>query len=169
MPSIIGQRAEFQQGASDGTTVLHIVIGVDKQSPPSQWMVALLLQHWPSLGQGDGSGMTSLMYSTRCAHLRLNMVLLARGANVHVSEQDSRTTLHHAVLGKDPDVVALPVSKGMEVDARTRYGKTALYLACNGSSLPFATTARVLLDAGTDKDALDGEPDARKTPATPGC
>ncbi len=153
-----------------GRTALHaVILGVTvKPHPPSESVVALLLQHTPPLEQVDIKGTTPLMYSLGLGYSALTKILLDHGANVHVCDKTGATTLHHAVLGEDPDVVALLVCKGVDVNARgLRDGETALHWACDGSSVRRANVVRILLDAGAEKDALSREPYRRGQQCTP--
>lgn len=153
-----------------GMTALHAVFlcATEKSYPPPESIVALLLQHRPPLEQVDNKGETPLMYSVVLGYLALTKILLDHGANVHVCSKLGATTLHYAVRSKNPDIVALLVRKGVDVNARgLRDGETALHLACDGGSVWRANVVRILLDVGAEKNALDREPDRRSHHCTP--
>lgn len=120
--------------------------------------MALLLQHRPHLEQPDDHGMTPLMWSARAGHLTLTR-MLDHGANIHASDQGSRTSLHHAVYGHNPNLVALLIRRSVGIGARVKCHdgrETDLHYACSGSSSFHAQIVRIWLDAGADKDAPDG-------------
>ena len=155
-----------------GITALHAVFFkvTEKPYPPLGSVVALLLQHRPPLEQVNNDGMTPLMCSVRFGYLASTKILLDHGANVHVCDNLGETTLHHAVLGKNPDIVALLVRKGVDVNANAygwRRGVTALHLACAGGSVWRADTVKVLLEAGAENDAIGEEPNQWGQQVTP--
>lgn len=149
-------------------TALHAVIFGEGRSmdPPTESIVALLLQHDYPLEQGDDLSRTPLMYSVAFGYLKSTQMLLDRGANVHACDEHQYTTLHHAVLGKNPDIVGLLINKGAKIDGCSLWNgaETALHSACRDSSSSSAQIVKMLLDAGADKDEIVnyfGEP---KTP-----
>ena len=157
--------ADPSQTDSVKMTALHAVICGEGRSmdPPAESLVALLLQHQNPLEQGDVLGMTPLMHIVSYGYLTLTKMLLNHGANVHARDKRQLTTMHHAVFGKNPDIVGLLISKGAEVNAGTLCNgvETALHSACRDSSPTSAQIVKMLLDAGADKDEFDdylGEP-----------
>lgn len=78
--------ADSSRAESDGVTALHaFIFGVFKtENPPTESIVALLLQHRTPLEQVDWMGWTPLMYSVDLGYLLLTKTLLDHGANVNI-------------------------------------------------------------------------------------
>lgn len=160
--------ADPSQVGPHGFTALHAAVygegnnygGIGRMYPPTASVIALLLQHRPLLEQGDAMGRTALMHSVAYGRYTSTRILLEHGANVHARDKYQYTTLHCAVSGRNPAIVRLLISKGVEIDARSLAGGmkgTALHHACRDSSSPSAQIVQILLDAGADKDLLVGD------------
>lgn len=54
--------------------------------------------------------------------------LIDSGANVNAMDDDQLTALHHAVIGRNRDIVELLISKGADVNAKGQYGQTPFSL-----------------------------------------
>lgn len=57
-------------------------------------------------------------------------MLVARGADLNVTDKEGRTLLMQASEKGNLEMVRYLVGKGAKVKARTKYGKTALIFAC---------------------------------------
>lgn len=77
-------------------------------------------------------------------------VLVAKGADVAVVDQDGLTPLHLAAFTGRADMVGALLRSGADVAAVDIYGETALHLAARGGH---ANVVELLLKAGA---AVDG-------------
>lgn len=139
--------ADSSRAESDGVTALHaFIFGVFKtETPPTESIVALLLQHRTPLEQVYWMGWTPLMYSVDLGFLLvLTKTLLDHGANVNIFNQSGAIILHYAARGENPDIVALLLHKGADVDRTSPDGQTALHWACSGSASSSAQIVRML-------------------------
>ena len=156
--------ADPYQVGPHGFTALHAAVYSDRNNHGRMYLrtgsvMALLLQHRPLLEQGDAIGRTALMHSVAYGRYTSTRILLEHGANVHARDKYQCTTLHCAVSGRNPSIVRLLISKGVEVDACSLAGGmkgTALHHACRDSSSPIAQIVQILLNAGADKDLFVG-------------
>ena len=74
-------------------------------------------------------------------------MLVARGADLNVTDKEGRTLLMQASEKGNLEMVRYLVGKGAKVKARTKYGKTALIFAAEGGYLDFVG---YLVDQGAD-------------------
>jgi ankyrin repeat protein len=77
--------------------------------------------------------------------------LASKGANLHEVDSDGRTLLHWAASRGNPAIVEFLLQQNVSHSARSDYDFTALHLANCGE------TAKLLLNAGADIDARNGE------------
>jgi ankyrin repeat protein len=91
--------------------------------------------------------------------------LLARHADVNVTEADGSTALHWAAERGDAEIARLLIAAGANVKAVTRYNITPLWLACGSGDAAIVTA---LLNAGADPNqvAEEGETAVMKAART---
>ena len=98
-------------------------------------------------------GETVLMTGSRTGNGELVRALLAEGAEVNVpGHWQSQTPLMWAAAEGHADIVQALIVKGAKLDARTKYGTTALMLAARKGDVE---TARALIDGGADVNAAE--------------
>ncbi|MBD8525813.1 ankyrin repeat domain-containing protein [Pseudomarimonas arenosa] len=104
------------------------------------------------------AGLTPLLVTTRDS-LRGRpdavMTLLANGADPRASDNEGRTALHFAALISEPDVAALLIDAGAEVDALNRDGYSPLGVACASGNWRLA---RFLLERKAKPEPAGGQP-----------
>jgi ankyrin repeat protein len=87
-------------------------------------------------------------------------LLIARGADVRRSDVDD-PPLSVATRFDAAPLAALLIAKGASVNAKNRFGVTALHVAATYGSV---NAAKVLLARGADVNATDANPDGGETP-----
>jgi ankyrin len=141
-------------------------------------MVERLLAARADASAASTNGETVLMTCSRAGDARAVKALLAKGAQVNVEEKaHDQTALMWAASQRHPDVTALLIKAGADINARSRtypqtvvgeqtqrFGREELnYTVLRGGSTPLlfsarsgdAASARLLLDAGANvNDAL---------------
>ncbi|MGA9827749.1 MAG: ankyrin repeat domain-containing protein, partial [Rhodanobacteraceae bacterium] len=103
-------------------------------------------------------GITALIAATRDSYRgrpEAVMTLLANGADPRLADADDSTPLHHAARCAEPEVAALLVDSGAQIDAVNREGVTPLGVACMGRHWPVAT---FLLTRGASPSPADAVP-----------
>ncbi|KAJ5451904.1 hypothetical protein N7445_000087 [Penicillium cf. griseofulvum] len=110
-------------------------------------------ESWKRLEMRNQGGRTPLQQSFLFDSLNVARALLSSGADIHArSDPGQWTPLHYAAMLLDKSAVALCLSYGAEVDARTQQKQTPLHHACRrGAEGP----ARMLLEKGADFEAID--------------
>jgi ankyrin repeat protein len=78
----------------------------------------------------DRTGCTPLELAVN-NHNQSVELLLARNANVNLSDPNGRTVLHTAAYRGYKDTAALLLANGADVNARDNNGKTPIWLAMN--------------------------------------
>ena len=142
----------------DGRTALHLICRDPeiKPKPVIESLVILLLDHGVPLEAKNRCRATALSASAYNGKISIAECLLDHGADIHCANNDGFTTLHLAAQEGHHEVVALLISKDAPLEARTlKFSFTPLHLPClvdNGS----AKSARLLLEAGADKEAVSG-------------
>lgn len=87
--------------------------------------------------QGGHKGLTWLMWAAKSSSVAGVKILLERGADIHATDPEGHTALHHAILwdGMDPyrarvrPILELLLAKGVNPTARNRKGDTPRDLA----------------------------------------
>jgi ankyrin repeat protein len=109
-----------------------------------------LLAEDPSLARSvDGFGSTVLMHAAASGSIAVMRTLIEAGAEVNAANSRRATAMHWA----QPDAakVALLLSKGAAVDAKTVEGRTPLYVAATlAAGIP---SLQLLLEAGANPNA----------------
>lgn len=83
------------------------------------------------------------------------MTLLANGADVHATDAEGNTPLHHAVRSSDPGVAALLRDAGADINALNVDGVSPLGSACTSGNWRLA---KFLLERGAKPEPQDGQP-----------
>lgn len=86
---------------------------------------------------GRHKGLTWLMWAAKAGNVEAVKVLLERGADIHATDPEGNTALHHTILWTGPDpyrarvhpILELLLAKGANPAARNRAGATPLALA----------------------------------------
>ncbi|MBK6683461.1 MAG: ankyrin repeat domain-containing protein [Deltaproteobacteria bacterium] len=83
--------------------------------------------------------------------------LAARGADTRLSNEDGFNALHAAAEANNPAAVPWLLDHGLELEARTQHGHTALQVAC---ALGHLEAAKALVARGADRKANSPQGDA---------
>jgi len=118
-------------------------------------MVSILIASGASLDGTDSSLMTALLNACACGYNGIVEQLVAAGATFDDAEAAS-TPLHVAVENRQLDTIALLIHLGVDVDAKDRYGYTALFLAVSDKHYDMRVMKQ-LVDSGCDVDDIDEE------------
>src|SRR5215831_934961 len=151
--SMLNQKADVNAPGVDGTPALHWVVRVDDletarlliqaganakmadrygvtpislaSSNGNAAMIKLLLDAGADANSVDPTGETALMAAAKVGNLESVLTLLDGGAKVDTADPTfKQTALMIAVREDHPDVVALLVKRGANVNAQTRTGET---------------------------------------------
>lgn len=138
----------------DGNTPLHFISHPKaSQTPLTESLIDVLLQHRPPLEEANQEGSTPLMWAARRQELLLATKLISRGASVQRTTAKESTALHWAArYAKGPEVIALLIREGALVDAKDFDGWTPLHCAASNSA-DSVEAVKCLLQAGADKEA----------------
>ncbi|HSA96039.1 MAG TPA: ankyrin repeat domain-containing protein [Acidobacteriota bacterium] len=116
--------------------------------------VKAMVERTPALVEArDDQGQTLLHYAAYGQDPSLVDFLIDKGAKVDLAGAQTKTPLHIAAIGDRREIVAALLKRGASLEIRDDYGRTALILCARERGQ--AATARVLLDAGADIDAID--------------
>ncbi len=130
----------------------------------AHWKRALLLQTLLDAGADVNAkcscsgylsgGWTALMIATRNADMDMVNILLSRGADPNLSNNDGKTALIIAVEEKIENMVRVLLDKGANVNAKDNDGRTALMWS---SWWGKPDAMRILLGKGADVNAKSGD------------
>jgi ankyrin repeat protein len=158
--SMLNQKADVNAPGADGTPALHWVVRVDDletarlliqaganatmadrygvtpislaASNGNAAMIKLLLAAGADANSVDPTGETALMTAAKVGNLESVRTLLDGGAKVDTTDPTfKQTALMIAVREDHPDVVALLVKRGANVNAQTRTGETPGWILPN--------------------------------------
>src|SRR5512136_3340828 len=101
----------------------------------------------------DDQGQALLHYAAYGQDPALVDFLIDKGAKVDLASAQTKTPLHIAAINDRREVVAALLKRGASLEIRDDYGRTALILCARERGQ--AATARVLIDAGADINAVD--------------
>ncbi len=116
--------------------------------------VKALVEKTPGLtGAKNANGMTLLHYAANGTDPGLIEFLIDMGAKIDLAGGQAKTPLHIAATNDRREVVRALVKRGASLEIRDDYGRTALVLCARERGQP--GTARILIDAGADVNAVD--------------
>ena len=120
--------------------------------------VSLLLDAKANLEARSPTKATPLMYACKNLHLETVDLLAIRGANIHAVDEYGWQPLHHAVSNAPArskealGIIALLLSHEASLNAKCKFGKTALHYAVEKSS---SETVAFLIAQKADIEARD--------------
>ncbi|MBC8467887.1 MAG: ankyrin repeat domain-containing protein [Planctomycetes bacterium] len=139
--------------------------------------VKSLIEKGAAINAKDGSGQTAMHYAADMGRKEIVEVLLANGADVDAIDRTGRTPAEHAFLDGHSEIIELLISNGADVyplylavsmrdldkvrrlirdgadvNKRTQYGTTAIYIAAYAG---FRDITELLIDKGADVNAED--------------
>jgi ankyrin repeat protein len=151
---------------SDGDNLLHRAV---KQDLPVA-DIAFLLDEGLDINHRNGQGRTPLAAAIAIDDSALTEkpdiveLLLQRGAKTDIPDNRSWYPLHQAAFDAKPWAVRLLAQYGADLEARTSYGETPLFMACSVSS-HCEKVIKALLDAGASPAAhVTGRRGEKRTP-----
>jgi len=133
-----------------GNTPLHWA-AVYNQADLAEWLIGRGAQP----DRANRTGHTPLHLAAGHGGGAAAATLLRRGANLEVRNQDGDTPLHLATSYHHAGMVRQLLQAGAAVNARNARGQTPLHLGVR--PMDNQEVCGLLLDAGADKNALDGD------------
>ncbi len=115
-----------------------------------EWLIGRGAQQ----NRANQTGQTPLHWAARYGGAATVAALLRRGADLEARTQDGETPLHLAVSHHDSGMVKQLLRAGAAVNARNGRQQTPLHLAV--FPMDNQEICGLLIDAGADKNALDG-------------
>ena len=116
--------------------------------------VKALVEKSPQLIESkDSNGLTLLHYAANGEDAGLIEFLLDKGAKIDLAGPQLNTPLHVAAAHDRREAVGALVKRGAALEIKDDYGRTALVLCARERGQ--AATARILIDAGADVNAVD--------------
>ena len=137
--------------ASAAASPLHELINANKFAE----LESAAMDAIDERGQG---GQTPLMLAVLSGKDEAVKILLAKGADTSIGEQDGYTPCHGAGFQGRAEIMKMLVQHGLPCTTDThKDGFTPLHRACWGREARHAETARVLLKAGAPYDQPGGD------------
>lgn len=154
LQSVLNHSANLQAKTNDGITALHLAVG-NNHSGVVDWLIS----RGAPLDVKDNKGATPLMFSVRNSDQTVSNRFLEVGADVNARNDDGWTALHYAAYGDFPAAVALLISKGAHLEARTskmaQYGHSTPLHSSTYQGDTSGECTKLILRAGADIEALD--------------
>ncbi|KAB0791382.1 hypothetical protein PPYR_03182 [Photinus pyralis] len=102
----------------------------------------------------DEQGNTPLLLAVKTGALETAKLLLEKGADVRVKNNEYNTCLHYATDHSDVELLQMFLGKGIDVNCSNVLGETPLLKALKGEKLDHA---KILLGEGADCSVVDNE------------
>ncbi|KAK6088470.1 ankyrin repeat-containing protein [Seiridium cupressi] len=139
-----------------------LVAAVSQIEEPSKLLVSHLLSSGANVNAQDRDGNTSLMISLKRNRISLATMLLDRGANIDVANNDSERGLHVVALKRSisewkeecKQLMARLIREGAQLNEATNTGSTPLHFAALSANLD---AVRLLTQNGADINHHDYE------------
>lgn len=133
-----------------GDRPLHFAVAAPR-GPDGQDVIDALYMVGADLDAPGSGGATPLHHAARLGSLEAIQLLLARGANVNLLDEKTRSPLHYAAESSQAativDVISALSKAGSKLDAKDADGETPIQRAL---AHPSAPAAKALLEAGAD-------------------
>jgi ankyrin repeat protein len=143
---LLGAGADVSAGNVYGETALSLACENGNASLANEF-----LQDGADATASKTTGETMLMIAARAGSVPIVKNLIAYGAPVNAVEpQQHQTALMGAAAHRHADVVAALIAAGADVNARSKFGSTALHFAVQQADLE---SARWIVTAGADLTA----------------
>lgn len=175
--------ADIEQTLPDGTRAMHIAVifhcpnivnilinaGADPYTRQESGLTPLhfaavvgycdvinilLTRGLVNINARDHSGMTPLHHAAVCSRVEAMCLLVARGASREMQECLGLSPLGCAVRNQKLSAMAELIQLGSNVNSKDIHGRSLLHLA---AELGFVQVAKLLVEAGADKHALNAE------------
>ncbi|XP_063923115.1 uncharacterized protein LOC135137411 [Zophobas morio] len=119
-------------------------------------IVNLLIDRHIDVNAKTISGTTALFLAYDRGNINIVRVLLKKCPNIDLIDQRKMNILHHATKSTidDDEILCLCKEKGIDVNAQTEKGKTALHFACKQGKIETIKTLKTL---GADVNMRDNE------------
>ena len=148
--------ADIHSTNNDGFTALHFAVQGNRYE-----IVTLLISKDADVSVTDDNGCTALLRAADKGHHEVVALLISKGADISSPDNNGYTALHVAIFKENHEVVALLISKDAPLEARTLKGSnTPLQISCYAIK-GAGKGARLLLEAGADKEAASGSKSRR--------
>ncbi len=143
--------ADIHSTGKAGHTALHFATEEGHYE-----IVALLILKGANIHSTNNNSHTALHWAAQRGHYKIVALLISKGADIHSTNNYGWTPLHLAAQKGHHEIVALLISKGAPLEARIRNPSyTPLHISCFAGN-DSGRSARLLLQAGADKEAISG-------------
>ena len=119
-----------------------------KGSGPELTVVRALLDHGARINDRDKEGCSPLWYAAQFSSRDTVKLLLARGADINLAGVNGFTPL----MGADAGVTEVLLAQGANIEAKNKFGYTALVYAAMGGK---TDVVRMLLKQGANIEVVD--------------
>jgi ankyrin repeat protein len=131
---LIDRRANVNVADNNGMNALHYAswsVNVNTD------IIDLLIRNGVKVNAKSLDGKTALLYACKESQIKNVRKLIARGADINVVDNQEMNALHYASwsVKVNTEVIDLLISEGVDVNAQTLDGKTALLYACKESQI----------------------------------
>ena len=134
---------------ANGATCIHyaVVEGCSKD------VLEIIVNHGADVNATDKNHVTALMLACVKGNKDVINVLLNAGADPNIADGKGATCIYHAVgEGCSKDVLETIVNHGADVNAKNKFNRTALLIACVKGN---KDAINILLNAGADPNVTD--------------
>jgi ankyrin repeat protein len=133
---LLDKGADMESNDQDGDTALHFLA---KSFHKSESILQILLEKKADVNALNNAGFTPIFYMLRGYHPKGLQLFLDYGADIHSTHSNGRSLLHVAA-SEGSTMLDILLEHGLDVDAKTEIGQTALFLACDNSNLAAVET-----------------------------